>query len=172
MNRVTMLDDLPRLDDIESKHSSSPDGNKFQKFIRNNGYTTPPESGMGMPKSVFPPIPYNPQLPQQNMPQQFPQQNMPNMPQPFPQQNMPQPFNSMHQQNGYDSSSSYQPYMEETPIEHYQHDDLSCLRVSRHATNCPVCSRLYNSNMNIYFFAIIMLQLVIGFLLLRQQNLI
>lgn len=171
MNRVTMLDDLPRLDDIESKYSSSPDGNKFQKFIRNNGYTTPSESGMGMPKSVFPPIPYNPQLPQQNVhPQQFPQQN--NMAQPFSQHSTQQSFYPMSQQSGYDSTPSYQPYTEETPIEHYQHDDLSCLRVSRHATNCQVCSRLYNNNLNVILFTLIVLQIIIVLILLRQLNLV
>jgi hypothetical protein len=59
---VTLIDDLPELDEIEKKNEliMPHDMNeKMKKFIRNNGYLTPNESGMQLNKSSNINIGYN-----------------------------------------------------------------------------------------------------------------
>lgn len=53
MNNITLLDDLPNLDELEDQPKSmglgmipNNEANKYQKFIRNSGFKTPDESGM------------------------------------------------------------------------------------------------------------------------------
>ena len=157
MNRVTMLEDLPQLDEIESKYAHPSDGDTYKKFIRNSGYTTPTESGMGV---------NSPMLPQKMPPMQRPNPHAGDMTRPF--RNMPPEMSSYGT-----PLSSYSPYVEENITEHFeQGDNLSCISVSRHATNCPVCSRLYSNNLNSILLVIIIMQIIIVVILLRQLHLV
>ena len=52
MNNITLIDDLPTIEELEIPKSPGMnmippnEANKFQKYIRNSGVTTPSQSGM------------------------------------------------------------------------------------------------------------------------------
>jgi hypothetical protein len=153
-----MLEDLPQLDEIESKYAHPSDGDTYKKFIRNSGYTTPTESGMGVNSPVLPP-----KMPSMQRPPAYTD----NMTRPF--RNMPPEMSPSYGT----PIATYSPYVEENITEHFKHgDNLSCISVSRHATNCPVCSRLYNNNLNSVLLVIVVMQIIIVMMLLRQMNLV
>lgn len=145
---VTYIDDLPDLEDLESRggmhgpphgmqgvgehsqfqHNGPPGGipAKFQKFIRNPGGMTPPprESGMGSPQ----------------------QQHEFFAPPPPPQQ---------QQQEQY------------TPLS----DSPNCLDVHSHVQACPICSRFFKNDNTVYIIAIVILAIICILLLKRVLNL-
>lgn len=66
---VTMLNELPELEDLETKNEGHPD---YQKYIRNNKMQAVPQSGMAR-EAYHPPPP--PQIPPQEMMMQPPSMN-------------------------------------------------------------------------------------------------
>jgi hypothetical protein len=140
---VTMIDDLPDLEDLESRpgmhgrpqnmmgvgqhvpfqHSGPPGGipAKFQKFIRNGMGPPRPESGMS---------PYSPPHPHAG---EF-----------FapPQQQMRPPVGSP-----------------------------TCLEIADHVGSCPICSRFYKNDNTVYIIAIVILAIICILLLKRVLNL-
>lgn len=61
-----------------------------------------------------------------------------------------------------------------TPQQPYQSDpvyDITCLQISRHIKDCPVCSKLYNTDCSVYILVICLLSIVCLILLKRVLNL-
>ena len=151
MNNVTLIDDLPNLDDLEPNNTHINSGlsmipssevNKYQKFIRNSGMKTPIESGMQINKPTQKPIVMNKIF-------EDPQE--------------------------YDFPGKYKPYIPAT-YENFEQlssrkknieDDISCIHVAHHTEHCTVCSKLYSSN-NMVFIFIIIFQAVIILLLIKK----
>lgn len=141
-----MIDDLPSLDDLEGNSGlsmiPSDNANQINKFIR-NGYQPPQEAGMGSRQAA-----------QQQ--QQQPQQQQMQM------QIYEQPPQNLEPQQ-------LQVY---EPMKYIQHDyrHLSCISVADHASNCIVCSRLYNNDRTGYIIVIILLSIICILLLKRVLN--
>ena len=147
---VTYIDDLPELEDLESRdgmnrgmqnisnqfseqgdhYGSIPE--KFRKFIRAPMGIPPDQSGMS---------PY-----QHRQPEEF-------FPPPPPQHPLKQ-----------------QMYNTE---EHYKqlHDTPSCLDVHSHISQCPICSRFFKNDNAVYIIAIVVLSIICILLLKRVLNL-
>lgn len=135
---VTMIDDLPYLEDLEreSYNNGVPpmELKQIQKFIRNTGYNPPVESGMAANSYAQPRRQHHHQ------------------PQPQPQ---PQQMAAMIDE---DADVSLPP---PPPNHHHQHRilSLSCIDVAEHANSCIVCSRLYNTDTTLYIIVICILLL-------------
>jgi hypothetical protein len=145
-NNVTMIDDLPYLEELERQSSingvPSSELKQISKFIRNTGYNPPFESGMNQNQQQR----YTPQP----EPEQFQQQAQP------PQQ-PPPPMNSSSEQIIEQNVDLPPPQL------HKMHRvmSLSCVDVAEHASNCIVCSKLYNTDTSLYIIAIAILLLVV-----------
>ena len=142
-NNVTFIDDLPSIEDLEYKsHGLSMippnDVGKYTKFIRNNNYNAPNESGMQSAPIQYS-EPSGPYTPFNNFPQELQQ---------------PPPSSGGLAPN---SQMFYEPYEAKN----------SCVDMAQHAANCPVCSRLYTNDKTWYILTIIIL-CIICILLLKK----
>ena len=181
MNNVTLIDDLPTLDELETTKSQGggidmipPDqANKYQKFIRNSGYAIPSQSGMNIQQRSH--ESYN--IPAQQQAQQLDQQFIPRG---------THHMHQMGQQSHYTSqykypmqNDIYRPYLSRENYDDENNDDENytptptsiqrtkinitgehnCIQVAEHVGSCIVCSKLYSNN-NTFCY------MVIGFLLL------
>jgi hypothetical protein len=160
----TLIEELPDLEELERGNQNyngggmnmiPPDNaNQIQKFIRNNVYEPPVESGMAQPQQ-------RPQQRQQPQPVQPPpdqtQITQFIMPPPPPQ---PQFMDDsmMYEQN--QQMYRYHPHSYE----------INCINVADHTTNCIVCSRLYQHNTSGYIVIIILLSIICILLLKRVLN--
>ena len=141
-NNVTMIDDLPYLEDLERQSYMNgvppTELKQIQKFIRDTAYNPPMESGMN-PNSQRRPSVYQPQA--QPQPQQQPQQQMAMIDQDIIDTSAPPP--NVYQQ------------------QHHQHRilSLSCIDVAEHTSSCIVCSKLYNTDTSLYIIVICILLL-------------
>jgi hypothetical protein len=151
----TLIEELPDLEDLERKQNQTdgfnmipPDNaTQIQKFIRNNVYEPPIESGMSQ---------RHPQL------QQHPQQQ-------HPQQQHPQQHPQQQEQFTMQYMEDIRPY--ELPQQIYRHNgEVNCINVSDHTSHCPVCSRLYQHNNSVYIVVIILLAIICILLLKRVLN--
>ena len=142
---VTMIDDLPDLEDLESRqgihgwspnmmgvgqhvpfqHQGPPGGipDKFRKFIRPNMGPPRPESGMA-PYGGGPP----------------------------PQQEF------------------FAPPQQEAPMRPPA-GSPTCLEIADHVGSCPICSRFYKNDNTAYIIAIVILAIICILLLKRVLNL-
>ena len=148
---ITFIDDLPYLDQLENKPSMinmiPPDKTQIiRKFIRNNNYDPPFESGMMVQQQALPPQNFNDDD--------------------YIQQKTYQKHN-----NNFDEEKSYDhpPTPPLPPIKNY-YQELSCISVAEHTANCVVCSRLYENNNTIYIVTIILLSIICILLLKRVLN--
>ena len=163
MQKFTMIDDLPDLDDLEmaapyenavykggqiksSRYpgaSMLPNGqeDKFAKFIR-SGHQPPSQAGMVSNA--------HPHMARQSLHQHQHQHQHPH-PHPHP------PVLEEPYEKPVDETKRY-AMPENTP---------SCLNVAEHIANCPICSKFYNDDKSIYIIAIIVLA-VICILLLKK----
>jgi len=144
MNNVTLIDDLPSLDELEV---AKPQGlsmipqneiHKYQKFIRNSGYNTPEQAGMQSDKKNLQPH-YDQQ---QRYPQQRYQQIHPQMHSRIHAQIHPQMHAQMHphyhqpHQGYYDQQQAYpqnfqelqqdfkyNPYLPERVYENFENEN-------------------------------------------------
>jgi hypothetical protein len=146
-NKVTFIDDLPNLEELESggdtqsmhgvgNHNPFQQGNvpeKFQKFIRNpDGRHQPPnESGMNSTH----------------------QQHQ--------QQQQQQHQHQQHQQ---------QEFFEK-PVQQQFSNTPSCLEVHDHVQTCPICSRFFKNDNSAYIIAIVILAIICILLLKKVLNL-
>ena len=142
---ITLIDDLPSLDDIEYGSNQNANGLSFipvdnqpsiQKFIRNNMYNPPYESGMSNNSQPIPspPSQIKQQLvPMNQAPVQVPMNQIIDDPRNYEQQQMMM-FPPQYQQ----------PQPPPPPQQQiYEHNDyITCINVAEHTTNCVVCSRL------------------------------
>jgi len=160
-NNVTMIDDLPYLEDLERQSyiNGVPPAELKQvsKFIRDTAYNPPNESGMGFHSQQFshPPSRYQKQPSQQNIQAQ---------PKP-PQQSQSQMI--MIEQN-------IDPdFMRQQQQQQQMHKilSLSCIDVAEHTSNCIVCSKLYNTDTSLYIIVISILLLVSAILFKKVLDL-
>jgi hypothetical protein len=147
----TLIEELPDLEDLERKQNQTdgfnmipPDNaTQIQKFIRNNVYEPPIESGMSQRS-------------------QHQQSQQPHTQHQQPQQPQEEQFAMQYIEN-------IRPY--ELPQQIYRHNgELNCINVSDHTSNCPVCSRLYQQNNSAYIVVIILLAIICILLLKRVLN--
>jgi hypothetical protein len=147
---VTMIDDLPYLEDLERESYTNgvppSELKQIQKFIRNTAYNPPHESGMA-PNS-------HAHTQQQHHHHQHrtygPQQQL----QPQPQQ--------MAAMIDEDADITLPP-IPAPPQQNHHHQhrilSLSCIDVAEHTASCIVCSRLYNTDTTLYIIVICILLL-------------
>lgn len=146
---ITMLGDLPNLEDIEgggmgvgnpSGHNSqpnpsfrmeshimerpNPNDEKFQKYIR-PGHQMMANAGMGL--------------------------------------NNPPPTHIEH----YDEQVMQMPVQAPSQPQYPIHN---CLDIARHIQDCPICSKFYNNDKTVYIIVIILLTIVCLLLLKRVLN--
>jgi hypothetical protein len=121
---VTMLDDLPELQQLERSMPNEPRGlspDNYSKFIR-GPMRMDPQAGM---------VPFNPPpLPPP------PQMNLP--PPPPPMNRMLDPLN------------------------------ISCIDISRHIQDCPICCKIYNTSDKSLYLIIIIILSVLCLILLKK----
>jgi hypothetical protein len=141
-NRVTMIDELPDLEDmerggnyqigVERQVMNRPEVNdeRFQKHIRPS-YRMSPQAGMEF----------------NNYPNQY-RDLAPPPPQPAPP--IPEPSPSQPNPN--------YPY-------------FNCLDISRHIQDCPICTKFYHNDKTVYILVIVILSIVCLLLLKKVLNL-
>lgn len=155
---VTMIDDLPFLDDLENNGNGlsmiPPDNStQVQKFIRQtNTHKSPYESGMNVSSSYK-------QEPIIDDPSMY---NQPPQMQSHPQQMTDNYVYQQHQQQQHQPQSHYHP--------RYDYNEPSCIQVAEHVMNCMVCSKLYQNHYTIYNVVIILLAIICILLLKRVLN--
>lgn len=151
IKNVTMINDLIDLDDDNSEQ------NKFKKYIRNY-HNVPTESGMSNKISDEE---YKYVQPHQHQPQ-------------------------LHKQPMYINKHGYDPvynhnqkrYTEIRQPEPVKYTDIqenfaapqnkpTCLDVAYHIAECPICSKFYSCDKNLYLFIILVL-VILCFLLLKK----
>ena len=156
-NNVTMIDDLPYLEDLERQSyiNGVPPAELKQvsKFIRDTAYNPPNESGMGNHSQQFshPPSRYQKQ------------------PQPKPQQQS-QSQMIMIEQN-IDPNFMRQQQQQQQQQQMHKILSLSCIDVAEHTSNCIVCSKLYNTDTSLYIIVISILLLVSAILFKKVLDL-
>lgn len=159
-NNVTMIDDLPYLEDLEAKSflNGVPPAELKQvsKFIRDTAYNPPNESGM----SAYTHQPSRYTIPSRQKPQPAPQPPQP------PQQSQAQMI--MIEQNNIDPEIMIQRQQQQ---QMHRVLSLSCIDVAEHTSNCIVCSKLYNTDTSLYIIVISILLLVSAILFKKVLDL-
>ncbi len=189
-NNVTMIDELPSLEDLEVPKTPGltmipqTEVNKYQKFVRNSGYDPPDESGMQTNKK------HNSKMNMNNIPRNNIHMNRDSI----IRENMPMNRDNIMRENMYNNhrhnkvenyvhynlNNSYNPYESEMVYERFDSSpkdyrmfknevnvNHSCVDVADHATSCSVCSKLYSNN-NTVFILIIIFLAVVNLLLLKR----
>lgn len=155
---ITMIDDLPFLDDLENNSRNnnglmmipSDTSSKVQKFIRNtNTHNAPYESGMNMNQSQHP--------------QQFVSQQQP--PPQFMNEIIDDPRNYQNIE-----PMQFEPQFERKQRRYIDYNEPTCIQVADHTMNCVVCSKLYQCNNTGYIVVIILLAIISVLLLKRVLN--
>lgn len=165
----TLIDELPDLEELERGGNQNGGGinmippdnaNQIQKFIRNNVYDPPIESGMSqLQRQHQRPQQPPPQPQQQRLPEQENTQFIP--PQPPQNQFIEDQMMLYDQEQAMYRQQHYHPQISY---------DINCVNVADHTTNCVVCSRLYQQNTSGYIVAIILLAIICILLLKRVLN--
>jgi hypothetical protein len=184
-NNITLIDELPDLEDLENKSSilNREQSDKVKKFIRStNKNSTPYEAGMKSPPTYNPngPYPIGNMNYQNNNPhiQQHYQYNQNPYP---PQQNYPY-NNAIYYDQNYIGDDSYiiphssgglapNSQMFYEPYNAPKQRVLSCAEVADHSSTCSVCSKLYNNDKTIYIVIIVILMVICLFMLKKILNL-
>jgi len=159
MNNVTLIDDLPNLDDLETPPATNinsgglgmiPDPSRYKKFIRNSGMSTPIESGMqfNTPKpQTYPPLKNKINREIENL---FPEENIQGEYKPY----IPSTYENF--------DVKVNPYLRNT-----SNQDVNCIQCANHTEHCTVCSKLYSNN-NMVFVFVIIFQAILILLLIKK----
>lgn len=183
MNNVTLIDDLPTIEELEIPKSHGltmipQDGaHKFKKYIRNNGITTPPQSGMMSNSRMVQQQPPSPPPVSRNMYYPQPPDEPNNLREQMyqeidfdPQLHRYYPPNDKYMHAAI-RNEKYNPYRiyenfdtsVTTPI--VKRSEHTCVDIAEHTANCLVCSKLYASNNTLLIILIIFLAVVNIFLI-------
>jgi len=156
---VTMIDNLPTLDDLDNSAANPQSPNsgmqgveeKYSKFIRNR-HSMPSEAGMvsqnfshSDPKTINEHFTPNPNY-------------------------IPNPFAGSSTYESYQSPEQGPPMMMQMSTNNkfnLPDNSPTCLDVADHIQNCPICSQFYKSNSSPYIISIIILA-IICLLLLKK----
>lgn len=160
-SNITLLDELPDIEEIEPMDVQNgmnmiprSEVGKFQKFIRNNNYDPHQSSGMMIKKQNDP---YKTgYLNQGSYIDYVPEYQM-------NRQNFSSGGMAPNNQQYYEPYEKQQMQPQQSPV--------SCLDVSDHATNCPVCVKIYNNDKTVYILAIAILCIICILLLKRILDL-
>jgi hypothetical protein len=156
-----MIDDLPYLEDLENESYMNMNGvpptemKQVSKFIRDTAYNPPVESGMGnQAVSHHQPPRYSKSNGNNNVQQQQPPTAM--------------MISEPYKEGGVGVEEGYRPN-----TNHQMHRilSLSCVDVAEHATNCIVCSKLYNTDTTLYVIVISILLLTVVILMKKVLDL-
>jgi hypothetical protein len=187
-SRHTMIDDLPMLEDIDTKPGLNmlPDDekNRFQKYIRpTNNNHTPTQAGMNVPSkkqmmNIQPNHQNNEQLQRLQQYYNYMQNQNKYVENQFPydQNNTALYANDLHQEKPpksyYDrlrhSQNQNKVYTPENikeneyyePYEKLSNNSNMCPDVLKHAEECNVCSKLYKHDKTPFWIAIIFLTII------------
>lgn len=176
--KVTMIEDLPELKDIEEgfenySNPQAPTNSKYDKFIREQ-FTPLRESGMLDNSGELPSMPPPGYLDHQNMAaSSMPHPNMmpPNMrPPPQYSQNSQHPQNPQYVEN-FDAIESYSTNFNDTK-ENFVSPllGISCLDISKHVDDCPICSKFYRNSTTIFVVIICVLSIFCLILLKKVMD--
>lgn len=152
-NNVTLIENLPDLNDLENPIIPPEQEMKMDKFIRNNHVSFAPQSGMGSiqqsPNHLnqnnvqyqeyseeYPPQYYSPESPMKYHPEQYPNR----VKEEFKTIDMPK-------------------------------NSPSCLDIAEHIMNCPLCSKFYHNDNTIYIITIVVLVIIVVLLLKKVLDL-
>lgn len=154
-NNITLIENLPELDDLESyngKHPNHPGvDNINNKFIRQH-HQISKDAGM------------DPRNKHGNI------NNYPNI-------SYDSNFKNNQEMQYYDNENNQVPYKEnnleklEPNKLNTQTEPLSCISVAEHIANCPICSKFYNTDKTPYIITIIILVLICLILLKKVLDL-
>jgi hypothetical protein len=186
MNNITLIDDLPTIEELEIPKSNGMsmippnEASKFQKYIRNNGITTPPQSGMMSNSRIQqppPPTQSGMMQNQRNMYQQQPIDDPNNLREQMyneidfnPQLHRYHPPNDKYMHMSH--NEKYNPYRIHENFESsvttpsIKKNDPSCVDIAEHTANCLVCSKLYNNN-NAFLIILIVFLAIVNILLIK-----
>jgi len=184
MNNITLIDDLPTIEELEIPKSPGMnmippnEANKFQKYIRNSGITTPSQSGM-MSNSRIQQQQSTPQQPgmisnKHNMYHQQPPDDPNNLrDQMYSEIDFDPQLQRYHPPNDKYSHISqnekynpYRIYENFDPSANIKKNEHSCLDIAEHTANCLVCSKLYNNN-NVLLIILIVFLAIVNILLIK-----
>ena len=169
MNNVTLIDDLPTIEELEIPKSAGMsmippnEANKFQKYIRNSGMTTPSQSGMmsnsrmqqqqppqrnnyhqqplddpnNLREQMYQEIDFNPQLQRYHPPNDKYMHIPPQI----------EKYNPYRIYENFDTSATTTPSPKK--------NEPSCVDIAEHTSSCMVCSKLYATNNTLLIFLVI-----------------
>lgn len=143
---VTMIDDLPDLEDLESRP----------------GMHGGPPNMMGVGQH----IPFQNQGATGSIPEKFKKFIRPGMPPPRPESGMA-PHRAPPQQTEFFAPPQQQ---QEAPMRPPV-GSPTCLEIADHVGSCPICSRFYNNDNTVYIIAIVILAIICILLLKKVLNL-
>lgn len=144
---VTMIDDLPDLEDLESRPGM---------------YGGPPNM-MGVGQHV----PFQNQGPPGGIPEKFRKFIRPGMGHPPPESGMGPYGGGPHQQQFFAPPPQQ---LQEAPMRPPV-GSPTCLEIADHVGSCPICSRFYKNDNTVYIIAIVILAIICILLLKRVLNL-
>mgnify|MGYP003684366771 CR=1 FL=1 len=125
---------------------SQPSQQQLQSKLR-QPHMALPESGMNMMRPVHPVS-----------------QNVVNTPAHMPS-HAPSHYEQQPQQQQQPPQEHYAEYYEQLSNSNSSH--LSCLEISEHIKNCPICSKFYNNDNTVYIIVIVILSIICILLLKR-----
>lgn len=158
-NSVTMIDDLPELNDVESSGMGN-SGIGRAGMSTNNPRANPHPSGYQLA--------HNPHI-GENLPPEAADKYR----RMIRHRHIP---NAMAGMNPYQSSQQVPHHIAEEysnePVEQGYHEydnpaltGISCLEISKHVKDCPICSKFYNCDKTIYIIVIVVLSIIVLLLL-------
>jgi len=161
-NMVTFIDELPSMSEIDDGNMypmiPPAESNKIKRMIRNHDHNIPIESGMNTKShQMFQEEEMQRKMFEDEQQRQMQEQQMQMQMQ--EQQQIREPYLLTHNHDD-DRRKKRKRH------QHFD-DDLSCISVAEHTTNCVVCSKLYNDDRSIYSGVIIVL-LIISLILLKK----
>ena len=197
-NNITLIDDLPDLEDLENKPSilNREQSDKVKKFIRStNKNATPYEAGMKSPPTYNPngPYPIDNSMPYQDDSIHQPYNRPYNQP-----YNLSPHYQHQHQHQHYHPHQPYQHHFNYDQNYNGDYDNyimphssgglapnsqmfyepytppkqrLTCAEVADHSSTCSVCSKLYNNDRTIFIVIIVILVVICLFMLKKILNL-
>jgi hypothetical protein len=165
MNR-TYIEELPFLEDVVSAEQQVMNGGlsmiptsesgKIKRFIRNNEYNLPSESGMNTKQQQM--IDEQELVQQQKMYEEQQQKMYEEQQRAIEQEEFE--FQRSHREEKRRNKKKNQRF-------HESDCDLNCISVADHAANCIVCSKLYNNDKTLYL-AIIGVLIIICIILMKK----
>jgi len=180
MNNVTLIDDLPTIEELEmpKSHGMSMippnEVQKFQKYIRKNGITTPPQSGMMSNSRMSQQQPLDPHQNTHNMYyRQSPDEPNNLREQMYEEIDYNPQLHRYYQPNDkYIQNEKYNPYRIHENFDPSvttpgnKKNEHSCLDIAEHTANCLVCSKLYATN-NVLLICLVVFLGIVNILLIK-----